>query len=106
MFWHIKEQHSVDLSTTEAKYVSTGKYYAQILWIKQQLLDYDLKIGCVPIKCDNTSVISLTKNPVLHSHTKYIETWHHFIKVHVEKGDFILEYVETKNELADIFTNT
>jgi len=76
---------------------------SQILWIKQQLLDYDLKLGCVPINCDNTIAIDLTKNPVLHSRTKHIEIRHHFLRDHVEKKDVIFEYVDTKDQLADIF---
>jgi len=77
---------------------------SQILWTKQQLLDYDLKLGCVSIKCDNTSAINLTKNQVLHSRTKHIEIHHHFLKDHVEKKDVTFEYINTKSQLADIFT--
>ena len=85
--WHGKKQHSVSLSTTKAEYVAVESFCSQILWIKQQLLDYELKLGCVPIKCDITSAINLTKNPVLHSRTKHIEIRHHFLRDHVEKKD-------------------
>ena len=95
--WHNKKQHSVALSTAEAEYVAAGSCCSQILWIKQQLLDYDLKLGCVPIKCDNTIAINLTKNPVLHSRTKHIEIRHHFLRDHVEKKDVSFEYVDTKD---------
>jgi len=101
--WHSKKQHSVSLSTAEAEYVAVESCCSQILWIKQQLLDYDLKLGCVPINCDNTIAIDLTKNPVLHSRTKHIEIRHHFLRDHVEKKDVIFEYVDTKDQLADIF---
>ena len=56
------------------------------------------------IKCDNISVISLTKNPIQHSRTKHIEIMHHFIRDHVQKGDVVLEFVDTLHQLADIFT--
>jgi len=62
--WHSKKQHSVALSTAEVEYVAAGSCCSQVLWIKQ-LLDYDLKLRCVPIKCDNTSAINLTKKPSL-----------------------------------------
>ena len=45
-----------------------------------------------------------TKNPVLHSKTKHIEIRHHFIADHVSKGDCKVEYIDTQNQLADIFT--
>lgn len=54
--------------------------------------------------CNNTSVINLTKNPVLHSRTKHIEIHHHFLRDHVEKGDVVFEHVDSKNQLVDIFT--
>ena len=102
--WHSKKQHGVALSTTKDEYVAAGSCLSQILWIKQQLLDYDLKLSCVPIKCDNTSDINLTKNPVLHSRTKHIKNRHHFLRDHVEKKDVTFEYIDTKSQLADIFT--
>ncbi|XP_050915949.1 uncharacterized mitochondrial protein AtMg00810-like [Lathyrus oleraceus] len=71
--WHNKKQHIVSLSTAETENVATDNYCSRVLWVKQQLLDYDLKLGCVPIKCDKASTLSLTKNLVLHSDTKHIE---------------------------------
>ena len=49
------------LSTAEAEYIAAGSYCAQILWIKQQLEDFGLKVSKVPLLCDNTSAINLTK---------------------------------------------
>ena len=58
----------------------------------------------IPIKCDNTSAISLTKNLIQHSRTKHIEIRHHFIRDHVQKSDIVLESVNTLHQLTDIFT--
>ena len=92
------------MSTAEEEYVVAGNCCAQILWLKQQLLNFDVKLDHIPIFCDNTSAINLTKNPVLHSRTKYIEIRHHFLRDHVEKGDVVFEHVDSTNQLADIFT--
>ena len=83
--WFSKKQNSVALSTTEAEYVSASSCSAQVLCIKQKLLDYEIDVGTIPIKCENTSVICLTKNPIQHSRTKHIEIRHHFIRDHVLK---------------------
>jgi len=104
--WHSKKQNSVTLSTVEAKYISAGSSCAQILWMKQQLSNYEILLDHIPIRCDNTSVINLSKNPVQYSSTKHIEIRHHFLRDHVQKGDRVLEFVDTKNQLADIFTNS
>ncbi|KAL4366735.1 hypothetical protein GQ457_05G021070 [Hibiscus cannabinus] len=102
--WFSKKQNNVALSTTEAEYISADSCCAQVLWMKQQLLDYGIDVGTIPIKCDNTSAICLTKNPIQHSRTKHIEIRHHFIRDHVSKNDIVLEYVDTLHQLADIFT--
>jgi len=58
----------------------------------------------IPLLCDNTSAINLTKNPIQHSRTKHIEIRHHFIRDHVIKGDCMIQFVNYKNQLADLFT--
>ena len=66
-------------------------------------MDYDIHIDLISIKCDNASVINLSKNPIQHSRTKYIDIRHHFLHDHVQFGDIYLEFVDTNNQLADIF---
>ena len=72
--------------------------------MKQQLSDYGLILDHILIRCDNTSAINLSKNPIMHSRTKHIEIRHHFLRDHVQKGDCVLEFIDTTNQLADIFT--
>ena len=72
--------------------------------MKQQLEDYVISFDHIPIRCDNTSAINLTKNYIQHSRTKRIEIRYHFIRDHVQKGNIKLEFVSTKMQLADIFT--
>ena len=88
----------------EAAYIVVGLCCAQILWMKQTLSDFNLFFEHVPIKCDNTSAINISKNPMQHSKTKHIEIRHHFLRDHAQKGDIILEFVSIKDQLADIFT--
>jgi len=86
--WHSRKQACFALSTAEAEYIAAGSYCAQSLWIKQQLSDFDLDLSKIPLLCDNTSVINFTKNPIQHSRTKHIEIRHHFIRDHVNNGDY------------------
>ena len=102
--WFSKKQTSIATSTAEAGYMAAGSCCAQVLWMKQQLCDYDVEAKEIPIFCDNTSAIAITQNPVLHSRTKHIDVRYHFIRDHVEKKNVRIEYVRTEKQIADIFT--
>nr|GEX41208.1 retrovirus-related Pol polyprotein from transposon TNT 1-94 [Tanacetum cinerariifolium] len=92
------------MSSAKAEYVVAARCYAQVLWIKSQLADYDILYDKVPIFCDNTSVTAISNNPMLHSRTKYIDIGYHFIRDHILKGDIKLHFLPTDLQLADIFT--
>jgi len=72
--------------------------------MKQQLEDFGVILDHIPLKCDNTSAINLSKNPIMHSRTKHIEIRHHFLRDHVSKGDCCIKFVDSEHQLADIFT--
>ena len=58
----------------------------------------------VVIFCDNKSVINISKNPMMHSKTKHIAIKYHFVRELVQDKEIKLEYVRTKEQIADIFT--
>ena len=58
-------------------------------------MDYGLTYHQIPILWDNTSVINLMKNPIMHYKTKHIQIRHHFIRDHVQKDDIALKFILT-----------
>jgi uncharacterized beta-barrel protein YwiB (DUF1934 family) len=72
--------------------------------MRQTLRDYGYKLSKVPLLCDNESVIRMADNPVEHSRTNQIDIRYHFLRDHQQKGDIEIAYVNTQNQLADIFT--
>jgi hypothetical protein len=71
----------------------------------QRLADLEVKyIAPIPIHCDNTSAISLSKNPVLHSKTKNIPIKYHFLREQVTNTIFSLHYIPSKDQIVGIFT--
>ncbi|GJT50848.1 copia protein [Tanacetum coccineum] len=100
--WFSKKQTALAISTTEAEYVFAGKACQQALWMKQALVDYDIKLDDIPILCDNKGAIYLSKNHVLHSRTKHIEIHHHFLRDNVQKGNITIEKVAFEDNIADI----
>eukprot|EP00253_Pinus_taeda_P036165 PITA_36165 len=91
--------------TAEAKYVAAASCHTQLLWMMQTLQDF--QITCTPpisILCDNTSAISISKNPVMHSKTKHIPIKYHCLREQVLEQKVKLEYVPSKEQVADILT--
>nr|GEX72181.1 hypothetical protein [Tanacetum cinerariifolium] len=102
--WSSKRQKSAAISITEAEYIALSGCYAQILWMRSQLLDYGLGFNKIPMYCDNKSAIALCSNNVQHSRSKHIDIRYHFIKEQVENGVIELYFVNTEYQLADLFT--
>ncbi|GJW99273.1 hypothetical protein Tco_0183187 [Tanacetum coccineum] len=49
----LEQQTALAISTSEAEYVSAGKVCQHALWMKQALIDYDIRLDDVPIMCEN-----------------------------------------------------
>jgi hypothetical protein len=82
--WLSKKQGSISLSTTEVEYIAAATCCTQVLWMIQTLADLEVKYTApIPIHCDNTSAISVSKNPVFHSKTKHIPIKYHFLREQV-----------------------
>ena len=82
--WPRKKKSSVSLLTTEAEYIVAASCCTQIMWMKQTI--QDIHVICnepIPILCDNTSSISISKNPIMHSKTKHIPIKFHFVREQV-----------------------
>nr|GEV19338.1 copia protein [Tanacetum cinerariifolium] len=99
-----KKQTALAIFTIEAEYVSAGKACQQALWMKQALINYDVRLDDVPIMCDNKGAIDLNKNPMQHSRTKHIEIRHQFLRDNVQKEHISIEKVSTVDNIADILT--
>jgi hypothetical protein len=79
--WLSKNQGSISLSTIEVEYIAAASCCTQVLWMIQTLADLEVKYtALIPIHCDNTSAISVSKNPVFHSKTKHIPIKYHFLR--------------------------
>ena len=57
----------------------------------------------VILYCDNTSAINISKNLVMHAKTKHVAIKYHYLRELVEDKEVKMEYVNTKEQIADIF---
>ena len=76
--WISKKQSCISQIAIEAKYIAYLVNCSNIVWIKQLLEDMQEKfIEPVTIYCENTSVINISNNPVIHAKTKHISIKYH-----------------------------
>jgi hypothetical protein len=78
--WLNKKHSSISLSTVETEYIAAASCCTQVLWMKQTLTDMQVEYDePIPIYCDNTSTISISKNLLMHSKMKHIPIKYHFL---------------------------
>ena len=103
--WLSKKQTSISLSKVELEYIAAASCCTQVLWMKQTLQDLQVQFSeLIPIFCDKTSAIRISKNPIMHSKTKQILINYNFVREQVAENNIKLEYVCTKEQISDIFT--
>lgn len=102
--WSSQKQKTVALSTTEAEFVAASESAKEILWLQQIMADLGDSFKCVTLYVDNQSAIRLINNPVYHKRTKHIDVKYNFIREKVELGLIKINYVSSKEQLADILT--
>jgi hypothetical protein len=100
-----KFQRTVALSSAEAEYMALSLCVQEVLWTRAMLTDIGaLQRNATTIWEDNQGAIALAQNAGYHARTKHVDIRHHFIRENVERGTVTVEYVDTKNQLADILT--
>lgn len=103
--WNSKKENVVALSSCEAEYVVASSTVCEAIWLKNLLkeLNHPQEESTI-IYVDNKSAIELAKNSVQHGRSKHIDTMFHFIRNHVKQKTIKLEYYNTIEQVADIFT--
>ena len=70
---------------------------SNIVWFKQLLIGIKKAIkDLLVIVCDNTNVVNISKNLMIHTKTKHITIKYHFLRELVQDKELRLEYVNTK----------
>ena len=103
--WQSRSQSTVALSTTEAEYLAAATAAQESFWLRFLLEELGLNVSTpIVLKEDNKASITISDNPGNHPNSKQIDYRHHFVREGVQRGDISMEYIETKFQLADIFT--
>ena len=94
-------------SSTEVEYRALADTTFELVWLQWLLKNLDVfTSSTTPLYCDNQSAIHITHNDVFHERTKHVEINCDFIRYHLIHGALKLISISSKDQLANIFTNS
>jgi hypothetical protein len=103
--WFNRKQRSMALSSVEAEYMASSLAACEALWLRKLLLGlFKQELEATMIHCDNQSCIKLSNNPMFHDRSKHVDIRYHFIRDCVQRRAMRLDYIQTDEQMADIFT--
>ena len=103
--WQVRKQKTVAASSCEAEYVAAFEACKEAIWLRTLLsaVGHSSKTPTT-ILCDNNAAINLSEDPLLHDRVKHIDIKHHFLRERVQSNEITLSYINTYDNIADIFT--
>ena len=112
VLWVSKLQTEITLSTTEAEYIALSQAMRDLIPMRTLLTKLaslmKLEIGKTTTHStvfeDNKGCIELANAPKMRPRTKHISIKYYHFRSHVANGDIKIQWIDTKNQLADIFT--
>tara|TARA_B110000027_G_C16082127_1_gene284137 strand:- start:209 stop:1387 length:1179 start_codon:yes stop_codon:yes gene_type:complete len=102
--WKATKQSIIAASTAEAEYIALSEATKEAIWLRKLLKDFRIPVGAIPLYEDNQACIKILENPVYHARTKHIGIKVHLVRDYFEKGEIVVPYISTHEQLADIFT--
>ncbi|RVW22240.1 Retrovirus-related Pol polyprotein from transposon RE1 [Vitis vinifera] len=105
--WKSKKQDVVVRSSAEAEYRAMALATCELIWLRHLLRE--LRFGKdeqMKLICDNQAAFHIASNPVFHERTKHIEVDCHFIREKIASGCVATSFVNSNDQLADIFTKS
>ena len=94
-------------SSAKTEYRAMALATCELIWLKQLL--HELRFGKdsqMTLMCDNQATLHITSNPVFHEMTKHIEVDCHFIREKIVSGCMTISFVNSNDQLANIFTKS
>ena len=112
ILWCSKLQTEIALSTTEAEYIALSQAVREVLPLMQLLRElspiFHINKRKPELFCevfeDNRSTIAVAESKKYTPRTKHIALKYHYFRRYVHDGTLKIHHIDTKEQIADIFT--
>ena len=107
--WRSIKQSYIADSTKEAEYVVACEAAKEAVRLRKLLVDLEVVPDMdnpLTLYCDNSGVVTNSKEPRNHKKGKHIERKYHLIREIVQMGDVTVTKIASVENLADPFTKT
>ena len=103
--WASRKQKATAKFSTEAEYVALSDAVSELVWLRQLASD----LGAPQSKPslvfeDNQGAIGLADQQRSLGRAKHIDVRHHYLRNYIANGSIALTYIQTSEQLADVFT--
>jgi Reverse transcriptase (RNA-dependent DNA polymerase) len=111
--WASKLQTEIALSTCEAEYVALAAALREVIYLREIVAEMGSHFGMhdtLTVRThstvfeDNNGALTLASTPKLTPRSRHYATKYHFCRSHVASGTIQLKKINTKDQLAAIFT--
>ena len=105
--WVSKVSSMVCLSTAEAEFVAATEASKELVWFRNFLIELGFpQNNPAVLHEDNQATIRMASNPVVSARNRHFSIKMHWIREQVANDIVTLQYVSTKDQLADILTKS
>jgi Reverse transcriptase (RNA-dependent DNA polymerase) len=111
--WGSKLQTEIALSTCEAEFVALATALREVIYLRQIVAEMGQQFNMTKqlevrthstVFEDNNGALALARVPKLTSRSRHYAVKYHFFRSHVADGSIQLKKIDTKDQVADIFT--
>lgn len=102
--WTSRKQEGTSGSSTESEYIALSEAIKSGMSIYNMLKEMKINVSYINLVGDNCSALTLAAHNTLHKRTKHIDLKYHYIRELVNSKKVKLNYINTKENIADMLT--
>jgi hypothetical protein len=107
VWWKSRKKNSIAVSSCEAEYMELFEGSKDIVWLRNLLCEFRIRQGQIPTTMYHDKQGSIVwANESNIRKVKHIDLRYHFTNMLITARQFNVKYIESANNLADVFTKS